>query len=229
MNKQPEHRTHAASPFLKKVYGWLGGRRRRSVASGFLNLFFRLEGGAYRSATARELLARDYQVEVGLHSYGECFVPGAFAPSVKIGRYVSIGRGVRVFTQNHPLDWATTHPYFYEQKFGYVRQDMLEPATTVFEHDIWIGQGAIILPGCKKVGTGAIIGAGAVVTKDVPPYAIVAGNPAKVLRYRFPQDVCERLLASEWWSRPPEALAEYREFMCSPCQAAATDHPFWNE
>lgn len=222
-----ELKTHRFADFFVWVYSVLGGYKRKSVARAIYWILFRLEGGQYRSRTARQLIAGDYGTQIGAHSYGECFMPGAFSPSVVVGRYVSVGRDVKVFTQNHPLGWVTTHPYFYERQFGYISRDMLEPATTEIEHDVWIGHGAIILPGCKKIGTGAVIGAGAMVTKDVPPYAIVAGNPAKILRYRFSEQVRERLLASEWWNRPPEALAEYRDFMCSACDAAADDHSFW--
>ncbi|SMF13265.1 Acetyltransferase (isoleucine patch superfamily) [Alteromonadaceae bacterium Bs31] len=213
-------RTHSLSGLVRASYKLLQGGRRRSVGSLLLNILFRLEGGAYRSATARELLKNDYSVDVGAHSYGEMFVLGAFAPSVRIGRYVSVGKGVRVFTQNHPIDWVSTHPYFYERHFGHVREDLLEPATTVIEHDVWIGQSAILLPGCKRVGTGAIIGAGAIVTKDVPPYAIVAGSPAKVLRYRFDELLREHLLASRWWEKEPEELAGTEEAMTRLCDRA---------
>lgn len=201
-------RRHWLSGLLVWIYNKLGGRRRRSVARLIYNLLFRLEGGQNRSASVRELISRDYQVSIGAHTYGEMFIPGAFAPSVNVGRYVSSGKGVRVFTQNHPIDWLTTHPYFYEKGFGFVEADLLEPATTEIGNDVWIGQNAILLPGCKVVGNGAIIGAGAVVTKSVPDYAIVAGNPAKILRYRFPEDVIERLLKSRWWEKEPEELAD---------------------
>ena len=192
-------RTHKLSKVFTWLYGVLGGNRRALVAKFVFNMLFRLEGGQYLSKSVRNLIKRDYSVTVGEHSYGECFVPGAFAPSVEIGKYVSVARGVRVFTQNHPTNWVSTHPYFYEQKFNVVKDDKLEPATLKIGHDVWIGQGAIILPRCKEIGTGAIIGAGSVVTKTIPPYAIVGGNPAKVIRYRFSDDKVKWLLGSQWW------------------------------
>lgn len=193
---------HPVAPLITVLYRILGGAKRWSVAGLCFKLLFRLEGGAYRSGTVRNLLARDYHVHVALHSYGECVVPGAFAPSVVIGRYTSVAQGVRVFTQNHPTGALTTHPYFYERRLGYVEFDRLSDATTTIGNDVWIGQGVILLPGCRTVGTGAIIGAGAIVCKDVPPYAIVAGNPAKVIKFRFPKATVERLLQSRWWERP---------------------------
>ncbi len=81
-------------------------------------------------------------------------------------------------------------------------------------HDVWIGHGAIVLPG-RSIGTGAAIGAGTIVTKDVPPFAIVIGNPGRVLRLRFPEPVVEQLLAIAWWDWPHvklgTAMADIRE------------------
>ena len=204
-------RTHPLSKFFVFLYRILGGNRRTLVAKFIYGLLFRIEGGQYHSKSVRELIARDYSVTIGEHSYGECFVPGAFAPSVELGKYVSVAKGVRVFTQNHPVNWTSTHPYFYEAQFGIASADMLAPATLKIGHDVWLGQGAIILPGCKEVGTGAIVGAGSVVTKTVPPYAIVAGNPAKVIRYRFNDEKVKLLLESEWWNIPKYDLGNYRD------------------
>lgn len=152
-------------------------------------------------------MLRDYKINVGCHSYGEMFVPGAFAPSVTIGKYVSIAKGVRVFTQNHPINHISTHPYFYEAKLGLVETDTLTPATSIIGHDVWIGQNAILLPGCQKVGHGAIIGAGAVVTKNVPDYAVVAGNPAKIIKFRFDEATIEKLLTLKWWDKSTKEIA----------------------
>ena len=81
-------------------------------------------------------------------------------------------------------------------------------------HDVWVGHGAIILPG-RTIGTGAIVAAGAVVTRDVPPYAIVGGVPAQVIKWRFPEDVAERLVALSWWDwehdRLRAALEDFRQ------------------
>ena len=211
-----ELKTHTLSSIVTLFYKLLKGKYRRSVANFCIKLLFKLEGGPYRSKTVRKLMARDYSVEVGVHSYGELFLPGAFPPSVKIGKYVSVAKGVRVFTQNHPIDWLTTHPYFYEAGFGIVEPGMLEPATTEIGNDVWLGQGAIILPGCKRIGNGAIIGAGSVITKDVPDYAIVAGNPGKILRYRFDEETIKWLLENSWWDMSLEELSSHKENICRP-------------
>jgi virginiamycin A acetyltransferase len=186
------------APLLRAVYKLLGCHRRWTIARFMLLLINRLEGGAMFSATSRELMSQYHEVEIGAYSYGDCFDPATMPKGTFIGRYVSIARGVRIFLQNHPVDRLSTHPFFYEQGLnGAAIVD--EPTQLVIGHDVWIGCNAIITPGCRRVGNGAVIGAGAVVTKDVPDFAIVAGSPAKRIRDRFPIEVQQRLLANKWW------------------------------
>lgn len=151
------------------------------------------------SATVRELMSRYHGVNVGAYSYGDCFDPKIIPPGVTIGRYVSIAAGVRMFTQNHPLERLSTHPFFYERRPGDPATNNLPPGSLDIGNDVWIGSNALITPGCHHVGNGAVIGAGAVVTRDVPDYAIVAGSPAKRIRNRFPEEVIARLQAARWW------------------------------
>ncbi|AQZ94822.1 CatB-related O-acetyltransferase [Halopseudomonas phragmitis] len=123
-----------------------------------------------------------------------------------IGRYCSIGNNALIGLQRnaHPLHWVTTHPFAYtETNLKY--QPTPEPAT--IEHDVWVGRNAVIMSGVK-IYTGAIIAANSVVTKDVPPYTIVGGNPAREIKKRFSPELIERLLASEWWNIEPLSLRE---------------------
>ena len=93
----------------------------------------------------------------------------------------------------------TTHPAIYEKDFGVVDADVELGGMLNVEDDVWVGHGVIILPECRRIGRGAIIGAGSVVTRDVDPYTVVAGNPARKLRDRFTPEVVEAIEISRWW------------------------------
>lgn len=122
-----------------------------------------------------------------------------------IGRFCSIASSVRINPVQHPMDRVTQHHCTYRRRqYGFDAVD--DEAFFAWRRrqrvrigpDVWIGHGAVLMPGVS-VGTGAVIGAGAVVTHEVPPYAVVAGVPARTLRLRFPPPVVESLLASRWW------------------------------
>jgi chloramphenicol O-acetyltransferase type B len=121
-----------------------------------------------------------------------------------IGRFCSIGNGVILGQekQGHPLNWVSTHPFqFTNTDLHYDGQ--VAPAE--IGHDVWIGREAMVMEGVK-VGTGAVIATRAVVTRDVPPYAVVAGIPARIVRYRHTPEVIAQLLACAWWEMPVALL-----------------------
>ncbi len=116
-----------------------------------------------------------------------------------IGKYCSISWDVTIGATLHPLDRITTHSFTYRQQFGIVeRDDSLCYKRTQIGNDVWIGCNSVVLPGVT-VFDGAVIGAGAVVTKDVPPYAIVAGVPARIIRFRFKSEEIDLLMKLKWW------------------------------
>jgi virginiamycin A acetyltransferase len=188
-------------------------------------LALRLEGGPFRSATARELLRRRYGVEVGAYSYGACLRPGAFPPGVTVGRYVSMANEVAVFRRNHPVERLSMHPYFYSARVGPLGHDTIDAVPLEIGHDAWLGHQCVILPGCRRIGIGAVVGAGAIVTADVPDLTIVTGNPAQVRRRRFPDEVCDAVLESRWWERPVEGLLVDLPAMLLPLHERWSAHP----
>lgn len=131
-----------------------------------------------------------------------------------VGKFCSIASRVRLNPPNHPTWRVMQHHATYRRvAYGFAEEDEAsffdwrrEHRVTI-GHDVWIGHSATIMPGVS-VGTGAVVGAGAVVTKNVAPYTIVVGVPARPLRARFPQDVSERLLMIAWWDWPREMLEE---------------------
>jgi len=115
----------------------------------------------------------------------------------------------------HPTRWLSTHPAFYSNALKanttFTSDNSFdEYQITHIGNDVWIGTRAMILDGVN-IGNGAIVAAGAIVTKDVPDYAIVGGIPAKVIRYRFSNDIIEELLAWKWWDLPPKLLKKYHQ------------------
>jgi virginiamycin A acetyltransferase len=161
----------------------------------------------YESTALRAHFARRWQVEVGLYSYG-CFDPWRIPRRTRIGRYCSFARTARILDANHPIEALTTHPYLYEAKFGVVPADLIDPPWLEIGDDVWISHNATITPGCKSIGRGAIIGAGAVVTHDVPAYAIMTGLPATLLRRRFDPETIAAIEASRWWELDKAGLAD---------------------
>lgn len=123
----------------------------------------------------------------------------------KIGRFCSIGNGVILGLERHghPLDWVSTHPFQHDAD----GRNFVHPARPArLEHDVWVGREAIIMEGVT-IGTGAVIGARTIVTQDVPPYAIFAGTPGRVIRFRHPPEIIAGLLASRWWNLPRNYLS----------------------
>jgi acetyltransferase-like isoleucine patch superfamily enzyme len=188
-----------------------------------------LEGGIFYSSTLREILSVFHGVKVGAYSYGDCLIPGAFPAGVAVGRYVSIASGIRIFLRNHPIDRLSLHPFFYNSRLGWVKKDTITSSTLEIGDDAWIGDRAIITPGCSSIGIGAIVGAGAVVTKDVPDFAIVAGNPAKLLRYRFDERTIAIILESRWWEKDVADLTAYLDDMIIPLGNILGTHPLLAE
>lgn len=151
------------------------------------------------------------EVAVGDYSYFERHGEAIYAT---VGKFCSIAANVRINALEHPMERVTTHKITYRPneyfKFHGVDQAFRErrrARSVSIGNDVWIGHGAVVMPGIR-IADGAVVGANAVVTKDVGAYEIVAGVPAGHIRYRFPAEIAARLAAMAWWDWPAEKLAE---------------------
>ena len=106
--------------------------------------------------------------------------------------------------------------FFYNKKWGGFDVKDIDRKTLTIGNDVWVGYNVIITNKCQNIGNGAVIGAGSVVTKDVPAYSIVAGNPAKIIRYRFDEETISIIEKSEWWNFTPEKLMKFYSVIDKP-------------
>ncbi|MDZ7895481.1 MAG: CatB-related O-acetyltransferase [Sphingobium sp.] len=173
-----------------------------------------LRGKAAKKKLERELNSlplrekfRHHGVDIGLYSYG-CFDFRRVPPGTTVGRYCSIANTAQIFLRNHGIEFLGLTAYLYNPTLGTVDRDMVETYRLDISDDVWLGHNSIILPSTKSIGRGAIVAAGAVVTKPVPAYAIVAGNPARVIRMRFEPHIIEAIEKTRWWEKTPEELKE---------------------
>ncbi|HAD84372.1 MAG TPA: type B chloramphenicol O-acetyltransferase [Brevundimonas sp.] len=169
------------------------------------------------------------------HGFDDCARYLMTEPGVDrliIGDFCSIGSGaafIMAGNQGHRNDWASSFPFFYMPEVPHFAGavDAFQPAgDTVIGNDVWIGSEAIIMPGVK-IGDGAVIGTRALVTRDVEPYAIIGGNPARVIRKRFDDDSIAMLMQMKWWDWDDARLGEAMPLLCSGDITAL--HAFWRE
>lgn len=155
--------------------------------------------GRYTEVGARTRLLES---ELGDYSY---IVNDGDMAYTKAGKFCSIAAMTRINPGNHPM-WRASQAHFTYRASAYFEGEADEESffdwrrshRVILGNDVWIGHGAIILPG-RRIGDGAVVAAGAIVTKDVPAYAIVGGNPARVIKPRFPEPIAQRLSRLTWW------------------------------
>jgi len=186
-------------------------------------------GTLHKGTVFLSAVADHPQLDVGEYTYASAHQPPAdwvfrLAPylfpqspeRLIIGKFCQIADGVTFITAsaNHRYDGFSSFPFAVFLDMDRKRPSMPAPGRdTVIGHDVWFGAGAKILPGAN-IGTGCIIGAGAVVSGAIPPYSIVTGNPAQVLRRRFDDSTIARLLEIEWWNWPIERIVSNESAIC---------------
>lgn len=191
---------------MENAYSVLNSRFRSII----LKIIRKIEGDYFSGKTSSNIYKKYYDIEIG---YGTISFTDLtrIAKGTTIGNYCTISENTRIFNANHPQKCFTTHALLYNPIFGCSREDVLPRTRLVIGHDVWTGYNSIILPSVNSVGNGAIIAAGAVVTKNVEKYAIVGRNPAEFIAHRFTPDVIEKLEESKWWLLSKEELIKNRE------------------
>jgi amino acid adenylation domain-containing protein len=198
---------------LAPLYGMTGRSLRELIKRAIL----KLEGGSAFTVTLRRLFKKKHDIDIG--NFTSCaFDADRLRRTTKIGKFCSIYRTALFQNADHPRNTLGTHGIFYHSRFGFSSGYELDRVQIEVGNDVWIGDGAKVLYPTRKIGHGAIVAAGAVVIEDVPPYAIVAGYPAQIVRYRFSQETIAKLLELRWWDRPVEELHAVREAFLKPLE-----------
>lgn len=173
--------------------------------------------------TYTEVAEMCYLQNVSMDDYSYC---GQFCyfQNATIGKFANIAAMVRIGPTMHPTDKPTQHHFTYRRRlYGFAEKDDEEffswraKQRVSIGHDTWLGHGSIVMPNVT-IGTGAVVGAGAVVTKDVPPYGIAVGVPAAVVKYRFSARVVEALLDIAWWDWDHDVIAERLNDFSAPVE-----------
>lgn len=200
--------------------------KKRIERANYIDINAKIESGSWISGCTIEgnvsigrfckLYKAHLSGEITVQRFTSLWGPNIFLnsknPSIEIGSFCSIARNVAMYESFHNLDRTTT--YFIERNI--LQTQELEDAEISkgkieVGNDVWIGDSAILLSGVS-IGDGAVIAAGAVVASSVPPYAIVAGNPARIIRYRFPENKINELMSIKWWEWSEEKNYERIKF-----------------
>lgn len=204
-------------------------RRLKVLINNIVQFPFRLKNNISLSAILQDSTlgknislgsgVKFYRSSIGDHSYIQ---NGSFVCDCIIGKYSSISQNCYIGGAAHPVDWVGTSIMFYctkeyeEGNNGKFYKRFFNPfAKTIVGNDVWIGANVIIKSGVT-ISDGAVIGMGSVVTKNVGPYEIWAGNPARFIRKRFPDDLCTKLLEIKWWDMDDSTISNLSVFMNDP-------------
>lgn len=195
----------AYNVFYWKLYNW---RSKSKIYN------YRLSRGIKLGKHVMIRSQTEIGLDVSVDDYSYISGPINYIESAHIGKYCSIARQTVIGVGDHNYNWVTTHPIIVSSEYGLIAKNHSEPQkpAPVIGNDVWIGINAIVFRGVK-IGHGAVVAAGSVVTKDVEPYSIVGGIPAKHLRYRFDENVVTSLLKIEWWNWNSDKIKEEARYM----------------
>jgi chloramphenicol O-acetyltransferase type B len=171
-----------------------------------------------RAYSSRAKFLKQYpEYKIGAGTYGLPIVlDWKEGTTLEIGSYCSISRNVQIFLGGiHRTNWVSTFPFpkFYPELAELIPSFGITKGDVIIGSDVWLCRNCTIMSGVR-VGHGAIVATGSIVTKDVPPYAVVAGNPARVIKYRFDQLTIDQFLETAWWNWPEDEIREIAHLMC---------------
>jgi len=199
------NKTYNESELLGKLFFTIYQVNNRYLRKVIRILFLKKRVTEMYSNTLRKIFSEYHGVEVGKYSYGAFLAD--FVPGVAVGRYTSIASGLIVLNGSHPVSHKSTHPFFFNPVFGYVDNLLIQRRKILnIGNDVYIGANVMIMPSVTEIGDGAVIAAGSVLINNVPPFAIVGGNPAAIIRFRFRPETVSAILNKPWWIRDIDDL-----------------------
>ncbi len=190
--------------WLRKICLSLYQIKNRYIRKLIRGILLRRRGADMHSVVLREIFKRYHQIDIGLYSYGlfnlNLSPIVGLTAGISVGRYTSVADGLTIINGNHPIRRISSHPFFFNPDCGFVdKRTNTRRNKLIIGNDVYIAVNVTITPSVTNIGDGAVIAAGSVVVKDVPPYAIVGGNPANVIAYRFSHEVIKNIQESRWW------------------------------
>jgi virginiamycin A acetyltransferase len=206
-NRMKTMTTYKEPKWLYELFYYIYRFQNRYLRRIVREVILRREGAELYSETLRRIYSKYHGVTVGMYSYG-VFDP-VLPNGTSVGRYSSIARHLLIINGSHPLTHKSSHPFFYNPDLGYVDKLLItRRSRLIIGNDVYIGFGVTIMPSVTAIGDGAVIAAGSVVTKDVPDFAVMGGNPAKIIKYRFPRQIIDEIIQSAWWEKDIDKIRE---------------------
>jgi virginiamycin A acetyltransferase len=201
--------TYKEPEWLFKLFYNIYRFQNRYLRKIIREVILRREGAELYSKTLRKIYAKYHGVIVSMYSYG-AFHQVLPAGTI-IGRYSSMPRSLLVIDASHPITHRSSFPFFFNPDLGYVDKLLITRRTKlIIGNDVYIGLDVTIMPSVTNIGDGSVIAAGSVVVKDVPPFAVIGGNPAKIIKYRFSQPVIDQIMKSAWWVKDIDEIKNNR-------------------